>query len=67
MYCIILSISGECFVFANLCWKILLDAISEDGESNQYTNGAIQIPNLRVVLKHFSADEDGETHNSAHK
>lgn len=47
--------------------KILLGAVSEDDESDQHTNGAVQIPNLRIVLKHFSADEDGEPHDPAHQ
>lgn len=45
----------------------LLDSISEDDQTYEDTYCPIQVPHLGFMLKHFSADEDGEPHDSPHQ
>lgn len=46
-----------------LSLSLLLDAICQNDESNENSHGAIQEPDIRVVLEDFGADQNGESHN----
>ncbi len=45
----------------------LLDSIGEDDQTYEDTYCPIQVPHLRLLPEHFSTDEDGEAHDSAHQ
>lgn len=43
---------------------LLLDAICQNDESNENSDGAIQKPDVTMVLENFSTDQNGKSHNS---
>lgn len=46
-----------------LSLSLLLHAVCQNDESNENSHGAIQEPDVRVVLEDFGADQNGESHN----
>lgn len=45
----------------------LLDSVGEDDETYEDAYRPVQVPHLGLVLEHFSTDENGEAHDSAHQ
>lgn len=46
------------------CWfYILLDTICQNDESNENSDGAIQKPDVSMVLEDFGADQNGKSHD----
>lgn len=43
---------------------VLLDAVCQNDESNEDSDGAIQKPDVSVVLEDLGADQNGKPHNS---
>lgn len=56
--------------FKSICKKsvdgwyfIVLDAICQNDESNENAHGAIQVPDVSMVLEDFGADQNGKSHD----
>lgn len=46
---------------------VLLDAICQNDEPNDNSHGAIQKPNVGMVLEDFGADQNGKSHDAPHQ
>lgn len=47
--------------------RAVLDPIGKDGEADQDTDAAVQVPDSCIVFEHFCTQKDGETHHSPNK
>lgn len=54
-------------LWSGTCVHVLLDPICQNDESNENSYGAVQKPDISMVLKDLSTDQNGESHDAANQ
>lgn len=47
--------------------RAVLDPVGKDGEADEDTDAAVQVPDFGVMFEHFCTQKDGEAHHSPDK